>query len=403
MKKILFLFATFFILISNVNAIDIYSSNMVLYNLSDDIIVDSVNKDDIVSIASMTKVMTALVAIENIDDIEDMAVISEDAFDGLEEENASLAGFYVGESVTYEDLLYGTLLPSGAEAATALALNISGSVYDFVTLMNNKADELGLSNTHFSNVTGIDDDNNYSTVNDVAIILETAFSNEIFKNIFMSSSYLTSDKSLTLYSTLYKSALLYDIDLPYVVGGKTGYTLNAGRCLASIAYDEVNDIYYLLVTAGAPTTTSYYHLLDAQNIYEYYFENYGYQNVVDIGDTLVSIKTKYTKEKSFDLNSLSDITIYGSNDFDKSKVTLEYDGISFISGNMSEGTKLGVVNAYYDGEIIKTFDVLLDRDIHFSIFMFILSNIHFVILLLIILYFISKLKKKKKKKVRRVR
>ena len=329
MKKVL-CFLCLFLFINNVNALDIYSENMVIYNLNENTVVNEKNKDEATSIASMTKIMTVLVAIENIEDINETIILTKDVFYGLKEANASVAGFKVGQKVTYKDLLYGAFLPSGADATNALALNISGSIDDFVKLMNNKAKELNLKNTNFINTTGLDDVNHYSTVDDVAIILKEALKNDIFKEIFTSKKYLTSDKTLTFSSTLDKSLSAYSISADYILGGKTGYTLDAGRCLASIAYDENEAIYYLLVTSKAPTEKNYYHLLDAKNIYEYHFDNYGYIELINEMDIIDTIKTKYAKEKTYDIKLDKSFRKYMIKDFDKSKLEVIYEVISLI-------------------------------------------------------------------------
>lgn len=400
MKKIFVIFVLF-IFSSNVYAVDTYSDNMVLYNLNDNIIVDELNKDEKVSIASMTKIMTTLVAIENIDNLDEKIKLTYDVFEGLKEENASVAGFFVGEVVTYRDLLYGALLPSGADATRALAINIAGSEYNFVKLMNNKAKELNLMNTHFVNTTGLDEDNHYSTVNDVALLLMTAYKNETFKEIFLTKKYVTSDNKITMSSTLNRTLNAYNISADYIIGGKTGYTTDAGRCLASIAYDDKNDLYYLLVTAKAPITTSYYHLLDAKNIYDYYINNYGYQNLVEVDDIVVTLKTKYAKEKTIDIKANKNVFKYLDNDFNKDKITLEYEGVNEVKYNIKPNTKIGIVKVLYNNELVDTIDVFISQKLHFSILIFVKENIVIILsIILLIICTICSINKKKKKKRR---
>ena len=144
--------------------LDITSSNAVMYNLNDNEIIYEKNKDEEVSIASLTKIMTCIVALENIDNLDEKIVLTNKDFEGLIEQNAAQAGFRVGEEVTYKDLLYGLMLPSGADAAQALARNIAGSNEEYVELMNKKVKELKLKHTHFVNTTGLDIDNHYSSV-----------------------------------------------------------------------------------------------------------------------------------------------------------------------------------------------------------------------------------------------
>lgn len=204
--------------------VDINSKNMVLYNLTEDVLMAEKNKDERVNIASMTKIMTTLVAIEHIDNLDEKVVLNYQVFEGLVEANASVAGFKLGQTVTYRDLLYGTLLPSGADATKALALNLAGSESKFVSWMNKKAKDLGLKDTHFVNTSGLDVDGHYSTVNEVATMLKEAIKNETFNEIFKSKSYITSDNSLTMYSTFRGYVNRYGLSADYVVGAKTGYT-----------------------------------------------------------------------------------------------------------------------------------------------------------------------------------
>ena len=151
--------------------LEINSSNAILYNLNDGEVLMEKQADEKVKIASLTKIMTALVAIENIDNLNKVVKIPEEGLVGLVEANASVAGFKVNDEVTYLDLLYGVLLPSGADAVQTLAYYIAGGNDEFVKLMNDKAKELGLNDTHFSNPTGLNSDNHYSSVRDMGLIL----------------------------------------------------------------------------------------------------------------------------------------------------------------------------------------------------------------------------------------
>ena len=360
MKKIIFTFLLLFSFF--VSALEIDSKQAILYNLNEDKIVFEKNSNEITSIASLTKIMTTIVAIENIEDLDAKVTITEKDFNGLYD--ASLAGFEVGDEVTYRDLLYGTMLPSGAEASQALANNISGSVNGFAGLMNEKAKELGMKNTHFVNTSGLDINNHYSTVYDVALLLKYCLNNKTFKTIFGSTSYKTSNGELTLYSTFRYTAIKYNYKNDYILGAKTGYTDDAGKCLASIAYDQSNDIFYLLVTTGANTSTDdAYHIKDATNIYTYYFENYGYVNLVDKDELLVSIKTKYSKNKYLNFYAKEDVSFYTKKDeFDKNKIKIIYDGVNIIDQSIKKGEKLGTVGIYYDDEYINSLDIILNDE-----------------------------------------
>lgn len=222
--------------------------------------------------ASMTKIMTVLLAIENSEDLEEKVVVPRDIFAELYEENASLAGFLPGEKVRRKDLLYGAMLPSGAECCITLADLLDGSEERFADRMNKKAEELGLEQTHFQNSTGLHDPEHYSSVGDIAALLQYALKNETFYEIFTSSRYSMPPSDLhpdgvTFRSTLFESLESAEVTGGRILGGKTGYTDEAGLCLASLA--EIDGKEYILVTANADGThwTDPYHILDAVDVY----------------------------------------------------------------------------------------------------------------------------------------
>ena len=179
--------------ITNIKALEINSENAVLYNMNEDTILYEKNADKKVKVASLTKIMTSILALENIEDYKKEIEMPKEAYTGLEDYVTS--GIQPYEKVTIEDLLYGTMLPSAADCANALAIEVSGNVDDFVELMNQKAQELGMTSTHFSNPIGIDDDN-YSTVKDIATLLKYALKNETFYQIFTTKEYKTTNSQI---------------------------------------------------------------------------------------------------------------------------------------------------------------------------------------------------------------
>lgn len=272
MKKLanIFLFIFFlFIGIVNVNAEEfenISSKNIILINLNDDKVIYEKDADEKVNIASLTKIMTALVAIENIDDFNKEVIITKKMIGSLAYD-LSKVKFEIGEVVTYNDLLYGILLKSGADATDSVAISISGSVDNFVKLMNDKAKALGMNNTSFSNTIGIEGENHYSSARDISILLKYALNNEKFKEVFTTEHYISTNNKHDMYGPL---KYLKESKMNYVLGAKTGYTSKAGLCLASIA--TYNDVNYLLVTIGADYENKKQHLDDSKEIYEYIFD-----------------------------------------------------------------------------------------------------------------------------------
>jgi D-alanyl-D-alanine carboxypeptidase (penicillin-binding protein 5/6) len=257
---------------------ELNSPHVILVNLKNHYVVFERGSEERIFPASLTKIMTVLVAIENISDLNELIILPREIFSDLYNANASMAGFLPGEEVAAIDLLYGTLLPSGAEASIGLALRVSGSESEFSKLMNKKAIEIGMEDTHFTNATGLHDDNHYTTVKDIAKLLEYALNNEVFYEIFTTMIHSTSSTNrhpdgITLYSTLLKKTNALTFDGGKILGGKTGYTEEAGLCLASLA--EKNGSEYLLVTAGAAGNnyTEQYHIKDALTIYGKFLSN----------------------------------------------------------------------------------------------------------------------------------
>lgn len=236
----------------------------------------SQNADEIVYPASLTKIMTAIVALENVYNIDESIMITGDIYNTVNAENGSTAGFLAYEEVSYRDLLYGTVLSSGAECCLTLANYISGSEWSFVQLMNEKASELGMNNTNFTNVCGFHNSDHYSTARDMAVLMEYALANETFYEIFTSKSYYTETNKhpsgITLSSTVFSQMDSSLIAGGEILGGKTGFTDQAGLCLASIA--DIGGERFTLITMGAPGShyTEPLHILDAETIYEYVSE-----------------------------------------------------------------------------------------------------------------------------------
>lgn len=362
----------------NVKAIelDISSSHAILYNLDSGEILYTKDDETKIQIASLTKIMTALVSLDKIKNLDEEIVITYDDLKGLTEKNLVTAGFKIGQKVTYRDLLYGLLLPSGADAAMALARNVAGSEEIFINLMNEKAKEYKLTNTSFSNPIGLDDENNYSTAKELSIIFNKAVKNEEFKNIITTKEYTTSDGQIKFKSTISSNANRYNIEVPYILGGKTGTTDNAGLCLATIA--KANDVNYLLVTTKAPyDKIRPHHIDDAKIIYDYFIQNYSNQKIVDKKVSYKKLKTKYLEEKEIKLYPKDDIIKYLPNDYNKKDIKYKYKGVKEV--NIFTKKKLGKLKIYYKDKLLRTENVYLKTKIHFSLSKFLKDNILFIV------------------------
>lgn len=243
----------------------LHSQNALLLNEQGDVLYEK-NADAIIYPASLTKIMTAIVAIEMTDNLQTQTIVEPQTIANYTAQNASMAGFQAGDFVTMEDLLYGTLLASGADATGTLADAVAGSEDKFVTLMNNKAQELGMHNTHFVNSSGLHDEAHVSSVRDISKLLRYALENPTFYQIFTSKSYTTYvPNQLIITNSLFTK--LPGLDSP-IIGGKTGYTPEAGLCLATIIEKEGKS--FLFITTNAPSYiwTPPPHIEDALTAFE---------------------------------------------------------------------------------------------------------------------------------------
>ncbi len=205
--------------------------------------------------ASTTKIMTLLVAVENIKNWDAKFTMTLDITDPLFVAEASVAGFLNGEQVSMTDLLYGTILPSGADAAMGLAISVAGSENEFVKLMNKKVKQLGLKNTNFTNVTGLHNEKNYSSAYDMAVILDAALQNETCKKVLSTYQYKTAvtpqhPEGIELSGTLFSYMYGTEPETATILGGKTGFVNESGYCIASYGKGNESDKEYIVVTMG---------------------------------------------------------------------------------------------------------------------------------------------------------
>ena len=211
--------------------------------------------------ASITKIMTAILAFKygNMDDV---VTIPAEALN--QESGSTEIGFQEGDQVTLDELLHGLLIYSGNDAAVAIAQHIGGSVDQFVEMMNQEALELGATNTHFANPSGLQDENHYTTVYDIYLMLQEAMTYPHFLEIAQLSSYnLTAtrgDQEVTFHLDSTDQYLTQQVTAPKnvtVLGGKTGTTSDAGSCLALLSQNAYGEPYISIVLHAANKTNLY--------------------------------------------------------------------------------------------------------------------------------------------------
>ena len=272
MKKRLLLFLLFIMFPLRINGLS--ASSTILLDMDNNRVLYSYNENDKRLIASITKIMTAIVTINN-SDINNIITVDESVLKSYG------SGIYVevGEKISLENLLYGLMLRSGNDAALVIANYVGGSMEGFTKLMNETAKSIGMKNTSFINSSGLEENDgtgNISTAYDMAILMSYAMKNDIFKSI-------VSTKKRTV-KTNYKTYIWYNKNkllnyYKYTTGGKTGFTKKAKRTLVTTASkDNMN---YVIVTLNDPNDFS-----DHLNLYEEYFKKYKSYKVLSKNDTL---------------------------------------------------------------------------------------------------------------------
>ena len=237
--------------------LELYSENALLIDLESNIVLVQKNADARIYPASMTKVMTVLVAAEHIENWDETFTMTQSIIDPLFLADASMAGFVHGEEVSMTELLYGAVLPSGAEATQALAIVTAGSEEAFAALMNEKAQALGLKDTHFVDASGLHDENHYTTLSDMAIIMQAALDNPHCREVLTSVNHTSPATTQNPEGVAMTNRFLYRIR-PQQTGNvdiqaaKTGYTAQAMNCCVSYGIME-NGRAAICVTAHAWT------------------------------------------------------------------------------------------------------------------------------------------------------
>ncbi len=288
--------------------------------------------------ASTTKIMTAIVVLENCN-LEDVVTIS---YKASATEGSSM---YIepNEKLKVEDLLYGLMLNSGNDSATALAEHTSGSVEEFAKLMNKKAQQIGMKNSSFANPHGLDNENHYSTAYDMALLTKYAMENETFKTIVGTKKMIveTIDKGNYKYLTNHNKLLsMYE----WCKGVKTGFTKKCGRCLVS--YAEKNGVKLITITLNAPNDWQ-----DHIDLYEQCFEKYKSYNIINNNDYIGTVNVDNSDEKNLKLYTCKPITLTLT-DEEYSKIKLEYSYPDTVKAPIYIGQEIGNVNIKLNDKII---------------------------------------------------
>lgn len=367
MKKIASLLCLFILLVTiqpvQAKEIQLFSKYYYLYDRSNEMVYLDEKSDEKIYPASMTKILTVSLALDKITDIHQKVTITSQDIDGLLALQATTAGFYVGEQVTYEDLLYGALLPSGADACLALSRLTYGSTKQMVAAMNQKVKSLGLIHSHFQNVTGLHDDNHYTTVKDMAQILNHALSNKEFVKVFNAREY-TSSSNHHWISSLQRGKEYKGIDVSHIDGGKSGFTDEAQLTFASTMTIDHHQL--ILVTAYAKGQHSQNHVKDAVHVCDYMTKNFHEIVLYKKDETIQDYWIFPSFQFQYHYPAYQDISLLVSRDISKSDLKFEVEGKNYLLLPQHKNQQIGKLKVQYQQKTIYEYPLILTHDIQSS-------------------------------------
>lgn len=343
------------------NSLNLNARSCVVLDRNSKKIIFGKNEYNKVKMASTTKIMTATVIIENCDLSQTVTVSKKAAGTG-----GSRLGLKTGDKITIRDLLYGLLLCSGNDAAIALAETAAGSVQNFSNMMNNKAKELGLNNSHFESPHGLDSDNHYTTAYELALLADYALQNSTFRNIVGTKNYTITingyPKNITNTNELLGS-------LDGVYGVKTGFTNGANRCLVTSCKRGEMDI--ICVVLGCDTKN--FRTQDSIKLINYTFENFEYLDIKNL------IDKEFENYKNNNIN-LFEINKGVSNDLEircfstepsiipikkdeKNSIKVNFELKKNLEAPINANLKVGSFMVYSDNRTILEGDILTTNSI----------------------------------------
>ena len=354
--------------------VTIYSEAAYLVNLDTNEAVYQKNADKRLVPASLTKIMTAILLLEEYKD--NIGALSttyvsgpSTCFDELYMTGASTADIRIGEEVSYKDLLYALMLRSACEAANIIAYNVAGSLDGFVQMMNDKAAELGCTDTHFTNAHGLFWENHYTTARDMAIITEYAMTLPMFTEISCTPEYTMEATSYhpeprVISHTNYMMSRVNggDYYYEYVKGIKTGTLDQAGRCLVSLAFKDGYS--YLLVTLNAPQQDAqgnnvFYNFIDAKTIYEWAFDNLEYTDIVLGTEEKAEVPVQYGDGQDYVIvKPAESFSRIWNKSIPLSSIHEDITLAENVVAPVNEGDVLGTLELEYGGQVLATMELI---------------------------------------------
>ncbi len=325
--------------------------------------------------ASVTKLLTALVVCENVEDYSETVTIDGAILDSLLGTDSSLSYIVKDEVLTIDQLLHYLLITSGNDTALVLAKYVGGTTDRFVEMMNETAVRLGMYSSNFVNPHGLPDDNHYTTVSDIHKLATAAFSVDIIKEICSLSRYKMPATNKNGERTLSTTNFLIDKSTTYFykycTGGKTGYTDSAGRCIVSTAEKEGFSYLCIVMNADPKYTNENgerkrIEFSDTARLYEWAFNGYNYKTVIDKDEYICDLPVNLSwTDKHIQLVAGESLTVLFPNEADKSSIEID---LKFLSGKsidaaVEEGQVIAIANVYYANKQIGTVELVAAKDI----------------------------------------
>lgn len=366
-------------------SMELYSDCLLLVSSDNSEVIFEKNAGKQTSPASLTKVITSIVVLENCENLNQLVTVTESAIRELDGTGSSLGGLQAGEQVSVYDLLCNLLMQSANEAATTLADFISGNDRaKFVGMMNEVAERLGCTNSHFVNPHGLDDDNQYVTAEDMAKFVAHAMTFSAFEEIFGMFTYtlkatnLQEERAIRNTNGMMNKAI-DDYYCEYVKGGKTGSTSIAGRCVVAVAS---NDGYNYIGVALNSTMSDVDGdgvnengaFLDCKEMFEWAFKNIELVAISDTTQIVGQLPLKYAKTTDFITLSPAE-TVYSlvPSGTDSSSLLVELIEDTcpeYVRAPVKKGEKICRAKVYYAGKVIKEIDLVASMDVEIGIFSF---------------------------------
>lgn len=361
------------------------------------------NSNDVRFPASTTKIMTAILTVENCN-LDDVATVSHNAVYSIPYDYTH-ASLKEGEELTIEQLLYALMIPSANDAAIVLAEHISGSVEEFAKLMNKRAEELGCKNTHFVNPNGIHSKDHTSTSYDLALMGKFAMQNSIIRKIVSTTQFtLSATNKYSKTDRIFNNSndLLNTYSKYYyegTTGVKTGYTGEAGNCI--IASAKKNNLEVILVVLGGESTNTglSQRYLDCKTLFDYAFKNYSIKTLNEKNAVLKQITVCGATEETQNLNVLikDKIEIFAENSVDLSSLEPEITLDENLRAPISANSAIGKITYNYDGQTYSS-DLIAETQVLSSDFLPLLFRILLIFVVLYLLFLLLKNPKNKSKK-----